>query len=394
MPFDSPSVRAPSGSDSSFEPRQPEADLEHGLWRPALSELQKSLRGSPSLCLYDLGPDAAMSDPRAIITLPQERPSRPPKECLSCRRLRGQFAERMDVFTDADLPCPSGACALRRGRNKPLRHIWGVARRSSGAVACVEVTRPHDGPRFDSGDSTTLRGLLPLYSALLEADRQVLRLRSERDAVASLLAQVDLGAVFVDARFEVIGANAEAKAALADGDGLSLGPYGLIAGRHAETLQLRGLLGRALRGERPGEAEPPAIMRVTRRSGRGPLQLVVAPAAGAQAQGPFGCATAMVVIADPERAPRLDAKALALCYGLTPAEARIAEMAAGGVQPEAAARELRIALGTSRTHLKRILSKMGAARQAELVSMLLRSAARLSAPQSPRSKLIGTRKAN
>ena len=59
--------------------------------------------------------------------------------------------------------------------------------------------------------------------------------------------------------------------------------------------------------------------------------------------------------------------------GFTPAEARLADALAGGASVREAATKLGVTYETARTHLKRLLSKTGARRQAELVRILLTS---------------------
>lgn len=56
--------------------------------------------------------------------------------------------------------------------------------------------------------------------------------------------------------------------------------------------------------------------------------------------------------------------------GLTPAEARVADLVAAGRSPEEAADDLGIALSTARHHLKRAHEKLGIRRQADLVRIV------------------------
>ncbi len=58
------------------------------------------------------------------------------------------------------------------------------------------------------------------------------------------------------------------------------------------------------------------------------------------------------------------------CLGLTPAEARVAELIASGRSPEEAAADLGIALSTARHHVKRAHEKLGIRRQADLVRIV------------------------
>jgi len=80
---------------------------------------------------------------------------------------------------------------------------------------------------------------------------------------------------------------------------------------------------------------------------------------------------ALVFISDPAKVPLSRSSVLRTLYGLTPAEGRVADMLLQGTEiPEAAAR-LGITLETCRLHVKRILAKTGASRQAELVRLMV-----------------------
>lgn len=64
-------------------------------------------------------------------------------------------------------------------------------------------------------------------------------------------------------------------------------------------------------------------------------------------------------------------------YGLTGAQAAVAERLATGATLEAVAETLEISLHTARSHLRQVFAKTGTARQSQLVSLLLRGVATL-----------------
>jgi DNA-binding CsgD family transcriptional regulator len=69
-------------------------------------------------------------------------------------------------------------------------------------------------------------------------------------------------------------------------------------------------------------------------------------------------------------------------FDLTPAEAKLAALIAGGLAPRGAALQLGITEQTARSTLKRVLAKTGTNRQAELVGLL--QGAAVGPPQGPR----------
>jgi DNA-binding CsgD family transcriptional regulator len=83
-------------------------------------------------------------------------------------------------------------------------------------------------------------------------------------------------------------------------------------------------------------------------------------------------ATAAVFITRAEDKPVADLQAVADSFSLTPAEARVLEHLAGGATIAEVAQDLAISLNTAKTHLARIFSKTGAARQADLIALVHR----------------------
>ncbi len=91
---------------------------------------------------------------------------------------------------------------------------------------------------------------------------------------------------------------------------------------------------------------------------------------------------AIVMVRDPLDAPVAPADEIAKVFGLTPAEARLAEALSGGATIAEAADGLGIRVNTARNQLSAIFRKTDTNRQGELVRLLRP----LSAPQSPRPK--------
>jgi DNA-binding CsgD family transcriptional regulator len=62
-------------------------------------------------------------------------------------------------------------------------------------------------------------------------------------------------------------------------------------------------------------------------------------------------------------------------FGLSPAEARVVVALSTGLTPREVAAHLDIALNTTRVHLRHIFEKTGTGRQAELLQLVMRTAA-------------------
>lgn len=108
-----------------------------------------------------------------------------------------------------------------------------------------------------------------------------------------------------------------------------------------------------------------------RRRTKPPLVIRFLPVDGA-ARTPFLGARALLLLTDLGRKPHPRSEILAVTFGLSPAEARLASIIAAGLSTEQAAEELGIARETARNQLKAVFAKTDTHRQSELVALLSR----------------------
>ena len=78
----------------------------------------------------------------------------------------------------------------------------------------------------------------------------------------------------------------------------------------------------------------------------------------------------LATLFSPEQMRGLDAFALADFFRLTPTQARVAVLLADGMTAAEIGEKLGIALSTVRTHLRQVLSRLGATRLADAVRLL------------------------
>ncbi len=188
------------------------------------------------------------------------------------------------------------------------------------------------------------------------------------DLTDTLLQHFPHAVFLVDAHGAVTAFNQRAAAIVAQGDGLFVWRDVLRCARPADTAALHRLV--AAVAECDGRRGVARYGLRLRRSGRRPLSALVAP---------FRCqnvvANSAVVIAvfvhDPECPPAIDVETLRDWYSLTPAEARVAALLAGGLSVKDIVERLGIGANTARTHLKSIFAKTETRRQAELIQLLL-----------------------
>jgi DNA-binding CsgD family transcriptional regulator len=113
-------------------------------------------------------------------------------------------------------------------------------------------------------------------------------------------------------------------------------------------------------------------VQVPRPSGRRPFVLQFAPLpARNEFSREAGTVSALVFITDPDKPIPLDAAMLKRLFGVTPAEAALAELLCAGHTLATAAAHLEISRVTAKTHLAALFHKTGTRRQAALVRMLI-----------------------
>jgi DNA-binding CsgD family transcriptional regulator len=122
----------------------------------------------------------------------------------------------------------------------------------------------------------------------------------------------------------------------------------------------------------PGTAPVPETLLMTPRPGEPQMLLVACPIPQNQEhfRGPWPGAAIAVYVSSLADAGLLNHEVLMSLYGLTPAEARLAAALSRGHDLNTLGAEWGTSVKTLRTHLKRIFSKTGTSRQAELVHLL------------------------
>ena len=168
----------------------------------------------------------------------------------------------------------------------------------------------------------------------------------------------------------VLEVNRPALEILRRGDGL-LDRDGILDARlPADRSRLRRLLGRALPGLW-GEVSGGGSMTVQRHSGRPRLGLHVSPVGDPAADFGGRRVAALVLVVDPARRPRVDARRVATALGLTASEGRVSALLAQGLK----AREIAAATGWSENYVRwmiqQVFRKQGVSGQVELVRQVL-----------------------
>lgn len=257
-----------------------------------------------------------------------------------------------------------------------LHRLCGVIARQGEEIWVVSLFRRPAQRVFCDAERRTLTNLLPHFAQSLELQWQLARERTGRQLLLDVLDQLPSAIVLVDPELRPVVVSAAAEAALALNDGLMISNAKLHALWRTESERLECLVADACRKGNGHPAPVGGHLTVTRPSGLRPFLVIVNPLRRMMVDATgHERAIAAVVIKDPEIEPHTSPRSrreLAELYELTPAEARLLGLILDGLSLFEAAQRLGITRNTSRTHMKRIYSKTGTHRQAELVRRLTR----------------------
>lgn len=183
---------------------------------------------------------------------------------------------------------------------------------------------------------------------------------------------VGISAFLVDDRAQILSANPSARALIEIATSIQEIEGRLTAPDKAGSLKLSTLIrGAACRSDLGFGAEHAGAVELVATDGGDGLTLLITPyppppgSSGEQSRRALIC-----IRTQPGRL--LSAKLLHDLYGLTAAQAAVAERLAAGASVEEVAEMLDISRHTARSHLRQIFAKTGTARQSQLISLLLR----------------------
>jgi DNA-binding CsgD family transcriptional regulator len=218
-----------------------------------------------------------------------------------------------------------------------------------------------------------LKRVLPHLERAMQIGLRMGLLESRQAASDELLDRLPFGVMLLDATGVICKMNAAAQAIVAANDGLSVRQRRLHAAFCTEDVTLRHIIASALSLSDETPAKPFATLAVSRPSIAQPLLLLAMPAPASELMGTMAPGGVIVFVSDPTRQMTPSQTALMELFGMTPTEAKLASLLAGGEKLEDAARRMAITAGTARVHVKNIFRKANVGRQGDLIRLILNS---------------------
>ena len=223
-----------------------------------------------------------------------------------------------------------------------------------------------DGP-MDMASGQLLEMLIPHVQTALQIRTKVAAYDASKAFSDAALDAMSIAALLVTDRGHVLHMNSLAAQCLEVGDGVRLQDRRVTPTDPKDDAQFELLLtGAAGVGPRlAGDA-----IQVDRKLKPAPLHVTAVPVPH-QNQIVNGDRLAIVFIGDGLQLPKPRTVLMRRLYGLSPTEARVADLLMQGFDMREVTDELKGTVETTRFHVKRVLAKTGTHRQAELMRLML-----------------------
>jgi DNA-binding CsgD family transcriptional regulator len=239
-------------------------------------------------------------------------------------------------------------------------------------VAGVSFSRPRRMDNFSKREQHLMNVITPHVQSALQLHLKFAEVRRENEILSECFEKAVQGLVIVNRLGKVVFVNESAKRLISVKDGLQTNQNGILSAcLAAESKKMKILLRSVFEPNIRQKVNFGGIMQVSRKSGRRPLSVFIAPFSGNELGVLPTQRMAVLFINDPELKLEGIETILSRIYQLTPAESKIAAILAEGKSLDEACGLLGIKRNTIRTHLKRIFSKTETKRQTELVRLIL-----------------------
>ena len=258
---------------------------------------------------------------------------------------------------------------------KPLRLFHGM-----GGIPLVEgqkmlligVHRPWSRQRsYGDQDVGLLQQLFPHFKRALQIQHRLDHAAVERASFAETVDHLLRGVFAFDSNGRLLWANRTGQELCRQADGLTIQKRNLMAALPAETQRLHQLIHHTVQMSNGASLFCGDSLLVSRPSGLRPYIVLVSPLRAGRGRLDNRQPAVVVFVSDPERMPEVPLDRLMRLYGLTRAEARLAQQLAGGLDLKEIAATTHRTLNTLRSQLKQVFQKTGTSRQAQLVRLVL-----------------------
>jgi DNA-binding CsgD family transcriptional regulator len=255
--------------------------------------------------------------------------------------------------------------------------MTGVVLRDGKRFSNISVLRSKAAGPCSKDETAFLTRLIPHVQRALALHSRMVDLDRSLESAAHIFDKLPTALFLVDAKGSILMLNRPARAIAEQNDGLSTTRVGLRAVLVEENRQLQGLIRGAIMTGTGKDIHPGGAMTVSRPSLRRPYGLIVSPIRTNRSWLGAVLPRAVVFVNDPESKTEKQDQILGRMFGLTPAEARLADALVEGKNLKETAEKFGVTRNTVHSQLQKIFEKTGTNRQSELLRVLLTSIAHL-----------------
>lgn len=258
---------------------------------------------------------------------------------------------------------------------KPLRLFYGmggIPLADGNRMLLIGVHRPWERQRpYGREDLGLLQRLFPHFKRALQIRNRLERTTIERDALAETADHITRAILTFAGDGRLLWANRAAEDLCRQADGLTVRQGRLASLLPAEDRRLQQLILHSLQTGNGAGMSCGGSLLVSRPSGKRPYVLLICPLRAGLRRHDDRQPAAVAFVSDPERHPDAPLDRLMTLYGLTRAEAQVAQRLAGGQDLKAIGAATHRTMNTIRTQLKQVFHKTRTSRQAQLVRLVL-----------------------
>lgn len=247
--------------------------------------------------------------------------------------------------------------------------VGGKATSDGATFTALSVIRERSAGPFDKKSAEVMRLLIPHFKRAFQIRRALRRLHSCLDGANAALDHMETGLIGVDVNSRMILLNRRAESILQNQEWIAIRQGKLTATNSVQAATLEALTAAAaVTGAGRGTQGPNAITLSGRRTLK-PLLVTITPFRSSHfltEERPC----ALIFLSDPSAKPAARASLTSALFGLSPAEARMADLLLEELEIGAAADRMHLTIGTARFMLKSIFQKTGTHRQSQLIRLL------------------------
>jgi len=302
-----------------------------------------------------------------------------------------RFIRVSDYYTDEDLResqfvrdflIPQGLSP-----EWPIVHI--ISPEEAVLSSSISVFRRADGPLVSEEQLGVADHLVPHLRRAIAISSQLANVKNQQVTLHEVIDRIPTGVIILDTECRPLFVNRMGNRILKLEDGLTIDHKGPRGANQDATAQLRALIESAVNPLPGHELAGGGFMGLPRTSGLRSFPVLITPILGKTSRGGIADGAAVMFVSDPDCRDVSFSTVLIEVYGLTPAEAELAQLLAQGRSLEEAAISRNVTLNTARSQLKQVFSKTDTNRQGELLQLVLSGVAVIDRPRSNDSEAAG-----